>query len=405
MLDRSLLPWRNRPAGAWPVGRLAALAGICMLAACGTHADRSAYRGGGHGGAARYYPPPGTPDDPWGPYVREASARFSVPDRWIREVMRQESGGLESAVSSAGAIGLMQVMPDTYDGLRNRYGLGRDPYDPHDNVLAGTAYIKEMYDVYGAPGFLAAYNAGPNRLDQYLTGGISLPDETVNYVASIAPRLAGTATMTGPLAVYVPVRATDAQISVAQSAPLPRAPSAIAGVECDPDAAYDPDGPCVPMPTSTHSSPAAAMGSTPAPPVLGVTSSIYQPPPALAASSASPPSAAFARLQTVRQAIDTSNGVSAAPRGESRTSGEVWAVQVGAFADPVLARNVALAARGAAPASLGAAGIAMPETTPFGGTVLYRARLTGLSPGQASDACAALVARQIACMVVPPRGS
>ena len=125
-----------------------------------------------------------------------------MPEQWIREVMRQESDGQEQAVSSAGAMGLMQIMPDTFDDLRQRYTLGGDPFEPHDNIIAGAAYIREMYDRYGAPGFLAAYNAGPHRLDSYLGGSDSLPDETVNYVASIAPRLGGSVPMTGPLAVY-----------------------------------------------------------------------------------------------------------------------------------------------------------------------------------------------------------
>ena len=94
--------------------------------------------------------------------------------------------------SGAGAMGLMQVMPATYDDLRARYSeLGDDPYDPHNNILAGTAYIREMYDIYGAPGFLAAYNAGPGRLDDYLTRSRSLPEETRRYVANIGPRIAG----------------------------------------------------------------------------------------------------------------------------------------------------------------------------------------------------------------------
>ena len=84
--------------------------------------------------------------------------------------MRQESDGQEQAVSSAGAMGLMQVMPDTYDDLRQRHPLGSDPFEPHDNIMAGAAYIREMHDRYGAPGFLAAYNAGPLRLDGYLDG-------------------------------------------------------------------------------------------------------------------------------------------------------------------------------------------------------------------------------------------
>jgi hypothetical protein len=158
--------------------------------------------------AARAYPAPGTPDDPWGPYVHEAAARFQIPERWIRAVMRQESGGHQTGsdgtpiTSGAGAMGLMQVMPRTYDTLRQQYALGDDPYDPHDNILAGSAYIRDMYAIYGAPAFLAAYNAGPDRLASYLAGSASLPDETVNYLASVAPRLGIDVAMTGPLAVY-----------------------------------------------------------------------------------------------------------------------------------------------------------------------------------------------------------
>ena len=146
--------------------------------------------------AGRSYTPPGPASDPWGPYVSEASTRFDVPQRWIREVMRQESGGRlygrngQLVTSGAGAMGLMQVMPGTYDELRSRYpDLGDDPYDPHNNILAGTAYLREMYDIYGSPGFLAAYNAGPGRLDDYLTRSRTLPDETRRYVANIGARL------------------------------------------------------------------------------------------------------------------------------------------------------------------------------------------------------------------------
>ena len=159
---------------------------LTALAACGS---RPTYHARVHYNPSRYYPPPGPPSDPWGPYIREASGRFGVPETWIRRVMHQESGGQEDVISWAGAVGLMQVMPDTYEGLRQRYNLGDDPFDPHNNILAGTAYLREMYDRFGSPGFLAAYNAGPNRVDRYLNEGTPLPAETVNYVASIAPLL------------------------------------------------------------------------------------------------------------------------------------------------------------------------------------------------------------------------
>lgn len=153
------------------------------------------------------YPVPGPPDDPWGPYVREAARRFAIPDAWIRAVMRQESGGRQTAAdgspitSVAGAMGVMQVMPGTYDVLRLRYGLGPDPYEPRSNILAGAAYLKEMHGRFGAPAFLAAYNAGPERVSAFLAGSTGLPDETVNYVAAIGPRI-GMAASFGPTAGY-----------------------------------------------------------------------------------------------------------------------------------------------------------------------------------------------------------
>jgi soluble lytic murein transglycosylase-like protein len=120
-------------------------------------------------------------------YVAEAARRFGVPAAWIRAVMGAESAGDVRAVSPKGAMGLMQIMPDTWSELRTRYGLGRDPFDPRDNILAGAAYLREMYDRYGSPGFLAAYNAGPQRYDEYLAGVRALPAETRAYVAMLAP--------------------------------------------------------------------------------------------------------------------------------------------------------------------------------------------------------------------------
>ena len=103
---------------------------------------------------------------PHAAHIVEASQRFGIPEPWIRAVLRAESAGDVRAISSAGAMGLMQVMPDTWAGLRVRYGLGRDPYQPRDNILAGTAYLREMWDRYGnVAAMLAAYNAGPGRYD------------------------------------------------------------------------------------------------------------------------------------------------------------------------------------------------------------------------------------------------
>jgi len=131
------------------------------------------------------------PANPFAAFVTEASRRFAVPEQWIRAVMHVESDGKLRARSQKGAMGLMQIMPKTWTELRARYGLGADPYDPHDNILAGAAYIRELHDRYGAPGFLAAYNAGPRRYENHLATSRPLPDETRAYVAAFAPMLGG----------------------------------------------------------------------------------------------------------------------------------------------------------------------------------------------------------------------
>ena len=120
-------------------------------------------------------------------FIAEASRRFAIPEHWIRAVMQLESGANERAISPKGALGLMQIMPKTWVELSVRYGLGIDPFDPRDNILVGTAYLREMHDRFGSPGFLAAYNAGPERYEQHLAMGRPLPAETQAYLAAFAP--------------------------------------------------------------------------------------------------------------------------------------------------------------------------------------------------------------------------
>jgi len=128
--------------------------------------------------------------DRWREAIAEASHRFAIPEPWIRAVMRAESGG-EATVdghpitSPAGAIGLMQVMPATYAEMRAANNLGPDPADPRDNILAGTAYLRAMFDRFGYPGLFAAYNAGPERFEQSLRGR-PLPAETRAYLTAVA---------------------------------------------------------------------------------------------------------------------------------------------------------------------------------------------------------------------------
>lgn len=128
----------------------------------------------------------------WQHFIAEASRRFGIPEIWIRAVIEAESAGETTRdgrpiTSRTGAMGIMQVMPDTYAEMGARNALGPDPYDPRDSILAGTAYLRAMYDRYGYPGFFAAYNAGPTRFDAYLLRGVPLPEETQQYLLSIGP--------------------------------------------------------------------------------------------------------------------------------------------------------------------------------------------------------------------------
>jgi soluble lytic murein transglycosylase-like protein len=123
---------------------------------------------------------------PYAVHVAEAARRFGIPEDWIWAVMRVESNGDMRAVSSAGAMGLMQIMPTTWANLRARYHLGSDPFNPRENILAGAAYLREMHDRYGnATAMLAAYNAGPGRYEDYAASGRPLPRETQTYLAKL----------------------------------------------------------------------------------------------------------------------------------------------------------------------------------------------------------------------------
>jgi soluble lytic murein transglycosylase-like protein len=127
----------------------------------------------------------------WRPWIAEAALRFDVPQAWIVAVMRAESGGRTHLngvpiTSRAGAMGLMQLMPATYRELARLHGLGSDPYDPRDNILAGAAYLSAMRARFGYPGLFAAYNAGPVRYAAHLRTGAPLPAETQAYIETLA---------------------------------------------------------------------------------------------------------------------------------------------------------------------------------------------------------------------------
>jgi cell division septation protein DedD len=366
-----------------------------LLAACGSQGPRTS----ASQEAARYvahargdYTPPGPPGDPWGPYVHEASQRFDVPDTWIRAVMHVESGGNQYQngqliTSGAGAMGLMQVMPATYDELRARYDLGDDPFDPHNNILAGAAYLREMYDIYGAPGFLAAYNAGPARLDDYLSNNRPLPDETRHYVAMIGPAIEGVSPrIRSPAESYamntLPInippgtrygRSTQfASVQVASrqyASPHPATERGYAGGASR-----------APVATAQLVEPPRAR---PAPPERQL--ALAEPPP-------QPRRGGF-HLVPVANAEPMVE-----PRGGPRTGS--WAIQIGAFSNPSQAHLAIDTAKVHARESLAAAHPLVANVHETHG-VLYRARLTGLSRDAAVTACEKLRGHG-ACMVLSP---
>ena len=161
------------------------------------------------------------------PFIDEASDRFGVPDAWIRAVISAESGGRTTVngqpiTSKAGAIGPMQVMPETYDELRLRYELGPNPADPEQNILAGTAYLKELYGRFGRAGMFAAYNAGPERYQAYLDGTLPLPEETRAYLAALGNVASGISTDVPFLSgrnLFFPLPGQDPAIAATQSVP------------------------------------------------------------------------------------------------------------------------------------------------------------------------------------------
>lgn len=130
------------------------------------------------------------PMDRWQSLIEEASLRFGVPSAWIARVMREESAGLTSwngrpIRSSKGAIGLMQLMPATWSAMRARLNLGENPDDPRDNIVAGTFYLRLMYERFGYPGLFAAYSCGPARYADYVAGARPLPSETIAYLGKL----------------------------------------------------------------------------------------------------------------------------------------------------------------------------------------------------------------------------
>lgn len=394
--------------------------------------------------AKHYYAPPGPASDPWGPYIEEASSRFDVPDIWIRAIMMRESGGREFdrngnfTTSTPGAMGLMQLMPPTYDDMRNQLGLGDDPYDPHDSILAGTAYIRQMYEIYGSPGFLAAYNDGPGNLNAYLRRGRPLPRETRQYVAAVGRQIAGTS----------PNNRSQADILVAQHDPNAASPVMVAQNTAESNAirsawrqrstpASRQVDEAEPVQVAEASAPVASNASeassiSAAWASRGITAAPVQ----LASARPTQADTAPARYIAEAQPIPFGRTLPAQPvssratapvpspasgtglhfissamaeplptahrLGTSQSGGE-WAIQVGAYNSATQAQSAVGEAHSRAGVQLASARTAVSSVASPRGH-LYRARLTGLSHDEAVAACRRIAGRSTPCVVVSPRG-
>jgi hypothetical protein len=336
--------------------------------------------------AKQRYQPPGPPGDPWGPYIVEASHRFDVPDVWIREVMRVESAGYqfratgELTTSPVGAMGLMQLMPETYDAMRIRDNLGTDAYEPHDNILAGTAYLREMYDAFGAPAFLAAYNAGPQRLQDYLVRNKPLPDETRRYVRLIGPRIVG---------IWPVSRSPAEQLAVNQ---LP--------LDIPPGPRWVVHHTSRTMLASAHRT--RHHGTETRYAALHTHGHAHQSAPIEVAEAPEPRqshAARYADAGIVHASLHHAGFHLITPALASDRAvlgGHNWGIQVGAYAN----RSLAVQAAGSAHGLVSRASMAVAPTQ-HGHAVVYRARLAGMTHEDAVAACHR-ISHHGACLLVSP---
>jgi len=271
--------------------------------------------------------------------------------------------------------------------------------------MAGTAYIHEMYSIYGSPGFLAAYNAGPGRLDEYVNQHVPLPQETQAYLAMIAPHIAGDYPGGNSADVQL---ASNAQPETggegAATSALPQAP------ESAPPQPVVVAQAALPAPVASAPAPAPApVPSVPSPAqvaalVSGTTdSSIYVPPPRAPAQMAASPRPHFSLVPAAM--ADTPSPVyrpRAVPAHEDAPEGlGGWAIQVGAYNSPGDAKAALGIAELTADRMLGKSQPLVSSVFVHGHTY-YRARFAGLAHDTAVSACDRLSSSPTGCRVLSP---
>lgn len=452
-MNSTRLPFRRFARHRFTVRIVASCSALAILAACSSRHPQASYQGEdtayylAH--ARGSYAPPGPPSDPWGPYIHIASAHFDVPEMWIRQVMRVESGGHEYSggqliVSDAGAMGLMQLEPGTYQEMAARYGLANDPFNPLDNIMAGAAYIHEMYQVYGCPGFLAAYNAGPGRLDSYINAGRPLPLQTINYVDMIAPNIDGyypqhrssadeLALNTEPMgddggllpSGFVPQAPTPSELSapvqIASLSPVPQSYANSPAPVTVPVASIMPQVAQIEAANTQPPTPASQTISLPPPPparVVATSSLVYSSRPAVSAPVAPPPPAHIVLASAAAPLPPppvphppygggsgfnlVSPAMANTPANTAFNSGlRSWGIQVGAYDTSSNARAALGMAEMTGANVLQKAEPVVTRVSVNGG-VMYRARFVGLQHNEAVNACSRLSGGPTGCVILSP---
>ncbi|MFT8851259.1 transglycosylase SLT domain-containing protein [Acetobacter orientalis] len=363
---------------------------LATLAACANQPARTT-----HTAAA------GASVNHWSGYIQEASNRFSIPQSWIRAVMQQESGGHQylhgrKIRSVHGAVGLMQIKPDTYSELAQRYSLGSDPYDPHDNIMAGSGYIRELYDRFGSPDFLAAYNCGPQCAENHRSKGTALPGYAKAYMAAISPHL------NDP----VPGLMQPTQLAYA---PAPTPPVTVvadtSGPAADPPNSYNQQNFATGAQPAGTAPPLDDEDLSPPTPYGGAANSAGTITVANAQPTASPQRPYYAYQQPNNAPAYTaptpqSTWRPTAPVGTLASSTGGGAIQIGAFSTQARAIRAASLARRSSTALANAVS-QIDLIAPSGNShPVWRTRLAGLPAQQTSAICATLRQQGLSCVPV-----